>query len=97
MTDKTDATSESSSVFDKLESRGRFIRRVAVLAAAGAAALLVPAVARANVLCCKNDQCAGSCSGTVPYKCQDSCTGASCCICMPTDSGCIEHPCGFCG
>lgn len=95
MTDDTPTT--TGSLFENLESRGRFLRKLGLIAAGGAAALLFPAVARANTSCCRDDTCGISCTGgKLPYKCSDSCSGTRCCACFTPTSNCIVQPCGVC-
>jgi hypothetical protein len=85
--------------FEMEQTRGGFLKKLGILTAAGAAAVLVPGKARAtaqsNAVCCPAD-CGISCDPAQhlqSYSCQDSCSGTTCCVCLGEGTDCISTPC----
>jgi hypothetical protein len=89
-------------------TRRSFLRRAGTVFAVGIGALALPSVADAKTLhgqqkaapltsqCCRQN--CKSCSGTpVAYKCTDSCSNKSCCVCMAPGPTCFNPGCGVCG
>jgi hypothetical protein len=85
---------EKKGWLEKPTSRISFLRRLGMLAAAGTVAVLLPGTAKAgNAVCCPN-ACSRSCDpGLIPFRCQDSCSGTTCCVCFSPATDCIVKPC----
>jgi hypothetical protein len=81
-------------------SRGGFLRRAAKTLAVGLGVALVPA-SRAWAVsphCCPDASCQSDCSpNQFGYSCYDSCVNKTCCVCLSTNPGCHDVPCGACG
>jgi hypothetical protein len=85
--------------FETQHSRGRFLRKLGLMAAAGTAAVFLPGTAHGyaqNTVCCPDTagRCGNPCSQT-RYYCQDSCNGHHCCMCQQ-NTGCFVQPCEIC-
>lgn len=100
---------DAAGMFEVSQSRGRFLRQLGMIAAAGAAAVLLPGRALAdgapggrhhhdpNAVCCPASPACRTCStGQQSFNCADSCSGARCCVCLGPSSDCIVVPCGIC-
>jgi hypothetical protein len=94
-TNEPAVTDESSDWSEQRTNRRSFIRKLGTFAAVGVAAVMLPAQAKAgNAVCCPNDCFRPDCqSGQVPFNCQDSCSGRTCCVCFSVATNCLVKPC----
>jgi len=91
---------QEAGAFEAAQSRGRFLRKLGLLAAAGTAAVFFPATTRgttqSNTICCKDATCSPCGPGLLKYRCTDSCNNKRCCVCNTDVGQCFVEPCDYC-
>jgi hypothetical protein len=86
--------------WDTGTSRSGFLRRAGKTLAIGLGIALIPAAraSAASAHCCPNSGCQSQCNqGDFGYSCFDACANQTCCVCLSTNPGCHDVPCGACG